>query len=174
MLKYKQLKMYLVRTSIPKKLQVFKGLERLYGVGTPTSQVVCESLGLLDECRVRQLRRTHRRLLKSEFSGFFRPIGADLKTLDKTRCQRLINIQSYSGRRHKVGYPVRGQRTHTNAQTQKKLHRRWLIQDFKKPKPQFLGKKNAVVKSKKPKIVAKAKPKNKKAPAQKVGKYKIS
>lgn len=166
--------MYLVRTLIPRKSGVLKGLEHLYGVGTPTSQAVCKSFGLLDGCRVRQLRRGHRRLLKSEFSEFFRPIGAKLKTLDKTRCQRLINIQSYRGRRHKFGYPVRGQRTHTNARTQKKLHRRWLIQDYKKLKPQIFGKKTAALKPKKPKIVSKVKDKNKKAPTQKVGKYKIS
>jgi len=172
--------MYLVRTSIPKKLVVSKGLTHLYGVGNTSSQKICESLGLTLGCRVRQLRRTHRRHLKSEFSGFFRPIGADLKNLEKTHCQRLINIQSYTGRRHKFGYPVRGQRTHTNARTQKKLHRRWLVQDFKKPKQAFHNKKNnaqnknAALKAKKSKVVAKAKDKNKKVATQKVGKYKIS
>ena len=31
----------------------------------------------------------------------------------------LSKIKSYKGVRHKLGYPVRGQRTHTNAKTKK-------------------------------------------------------
>jgi small subunit ribosomal protein S13 len=32
----------------------------------------------------------------------------------------LYNIKSYKGNRHKLKYPTRGQRTHTNAKTRKK------------------------------------------------------
>ena len=33
--------------------------------------------------------------------------------------KRLMEIGSYRGMRHKMGLPVRGQRTHTNARTRK-------------------------------------------------------
>jgi ribosomal protein S13 len=33
--------------------------------------------------------------------------------------QFLSKIKTYKGVRHKLGYPVRGQRTHTNAKTKK-------------------------------------------------------
>ena len=33
----------------------------------------------------------------------------------------LINLNSYKGKRHKLNLPVRGQRTRTNARTQKRL-----------------------------------------------------
>ena len=33
--------------------------------------------------------------------------------------QRLKDIKSYRGERHRKGLPVRGQRTHTNARTRK-------------------------------------------------------
>jgi small subunit ribosomal protein S13 len=48
-------------------------------------------------------------------------LANDLKRLKLLRKQHLINIKSYRGLRRKKGFPVRGQRTHTNAKTAKKL-----------------------------------------------------
>lgn len=39
----------------------------------------------------------------------------------KDRVSFLVDLKSYSGVRHKKNLPVRGQRTHTNAKTKKKL-----------------------------------------------------
>ena len=47
--------------------------------------------------------------------------GVLLQTIIKKRINNFILIKNYKGMRHKKGYPVRGQRTHTNAKTQKKL-----------------------------------------------------
>lgn len=44
-----------------------------------------------------------------------------LKRQIKKRVQHLQNIKTYKGLRHRKGLPVRGQRTHTNAKTQKAL-----------------------------------------------------
>jgi small subunit ribosomal protein S13 len=44
-----------------------------------------------------------------------------LQILIKKRINNYILIKSYTGIRHKNGYPVHGQRTHTNAKTQRKL-----------------------------------------------------
>jgi small subunit ribosomal protein S13 len=47
-------------------------------------------------------------------------IANDLKRLKLLNKQRLISIKSYRGLRKKQGFPVRGQRTHTNAKTAKR------------------------------------------------------
>lgn len=44
-----------------------------------------------------------------------------LQILIKKRINNHISIKSYIGLRHKNSYPVRGQRTHTNAKIQRKL-----------------------------------------------------
>jgi small subunit ribosomal protein S13 len=44
-----------------------------------------------------------------------------LQTIIKKRINNQVAIKSYKGLRHKNRYPVRGQRTHTNAKTQRKL-----------------------------------------------------
>ena len=38
---------------------------------------------------------------------------------------RLVDISCYRGMRHVQGLPLRGQRTHTNGKTQKKLAKRY-------------------------------------------------
>lgn len=168
--------LYLVQTSISNKKQVYQGLKTIYGIGESSSQKVCHKFGILDNCRVNNLRRNHQKRLKLEFSEFSRTLGADLKNFDKSRCQALIDIQSYAGRRHKLGYPVRGQRTHTNGRTQRSLYRRWLINTYEKPKvytKELKQTKNTqILKNKKSKTLAK--PKLKKTTVQKAAKYKIS
>lgn len=44
-----------------------------------------------------------------------------LNIVIKKRILNHISIKSYKGLRYKNGYPVRGQRTHTNSKTQRKL-----------------------------------------------------
>ncbi len=43
----------------------------------------------------------------------------DLRRIVTANTQRLIDIGSYRGMRHRRGLPVRGQRTRTNARTRK-------------------------------------------------------
>ena len=42
------------------------------------------------------------------------------KTFLKENIYFLTKIRTFKGLRHKLGYPVRGQRTHTNAKTNKR------------------------------------------------------
>jgi small subunit ribosomal protein S13 len=165
--------LYFVQTPIPKKRQVYKGLLAVYGLGQTTANKVVGSLGLLEESRGTDLRSTHIVRLKTLLNDYPRLLGAELRNFNKTAVQRLINIASYRGRRHKYAYPVRGQRTHTNAKTQKRLHRRWLINTYEKAK-QSVKSAKVVKKASATKKSTTAKP-NKKQPAKapKAAKYKI-
>lgn len=46
-------------------------------------------------------------------------LGKELKKKVQNNISFLIKIKSYKGIRHQLKYPVRGQRTHTNAKTRK-------------------------------------------------------
>ena len=52
-----------------------------------------------------------------------RPIPFGLKVRDFIRdsIRFQINIKNFKGMRHKQKYPARGQRTHTNAKTKRKM-----------------------------------------------------
>ncbi len=53
-------------------------------------------------------------LLQSEYV-----VEGDLRRQVQNNIKRLISIHSYRGLRHRLGLPVRGQRTRTNARTRK-------------------------------------------------------
>jgi small subunit ribosomal protein S13 len=164
--------LYFLQTGIPENKRLDKGLLAVYGVGNKTALNVCLQFGLLNGAKGKDLRRLHRYQLKSHFDDYPLILGEELKQNYKSNTQRLIDIISYRGRRHKGGYPVRGQRTHTNARTQKRLYKRWLINTYEKPKLIINNKKiSQNIKAKKSKV---AKPKtSNKAKATKISKYKI-
>lgn len=121
--------LYFLQTAIPEEAHLEKGLMSIYGIGNSSSKLSIKIYGLLEDARGKDLRRLHRLQLRANFESFPRPLGADLKQIYIMNCQRLIDIISYKGRRHKLGYPVRGQRTHTNARIQRRLYKRWIIQE---------------------------------------------
>ena len=51
------------------------------------------------------------------------PILSNLEEYRKENIKMLINLNTYRGRRFKQGYPVKGQRTRSNAKTARKLNR---------------------------------------------------
>jgi small subunit ribosomal protein S13 len=51
------------------------------------------------------------------------PIDSLLFQFNKKNILKLIELNTYRGRRHKLGFPVRGQRTRSNAKTAKRLNR---------------------------------------------------
>ena len=55
-----------------------------------------------------------RELLDAEYK-----VEGDLRREEALNIKRLIEINSYRGKRHRMGLPLRGQRTKTNARTRK-------------------------------------------------------
>lgn len=59
------------------------------------------------------------KLVKKNFENY--QTGKILKQEIRNNIQFLIKIKNFRGFRHKNSYPTRGQRTHTNAKTKKKV-----------------------------------------------------
>jgi|TARA_B110000305_G_C18941171_1_gene404035 small subunit ribosomal protein S13 len=53
----------------------------------------------------------------------FGPIDSLLIQFNKKNILKLVELNTYRGRRHKLGYPVRGQRTRSNGRTASRLNR---------------------------------------------------
>jgi len=124
--------LYFLQTPIPEKARLEKGLQSIYGVGQSSAKLSLKISGIIENARGNDLRRLHRLQLRTTFESFPRLCGDDLTQVYRANCKSLIDIQSYRGRRHKYGYPVRGQRTHTNAKNQRSLHKRWLLESHDK------------------------------------------
>jgi len=96
-------------------------LTSIFGIGYSKSKKICYQLGIQPKCNFSLLTRNQykklRKLLNSEITGkrLSRSINANITALKKKRC--------YRGTRHRNKLPVRGQRTHSNAKTQKRIRR---------------------------------------------------
>ena len=103
---------------IPDNKRLEISLTYLYGIGRKLSNDIIRRLGLDPDMRAKQLTDDDlsrlNALLQAEYI-----VEGDLRRQVQNNIKRLINIHSYRGLRHRLGLPVRGQRTRTNARTRK-------------------------------------------------------
>ena len=103
---------------IPSNKRVEIGLTYIFGIGNSKSRSILEKVKIDINKKVKDLTTDEvtriRKLIEAE-----EIVEGDLKKRINQDIKRLMDINSYRGRRHKRGLPVRGQRTKTNARTRK-------------------------------------------------------
>ncbi|MBY0529247.1 MAG: 30S ribosomal protein S13 [Rhabdochlamydiaceae bacterium] len=103
---------------IPDKKRLEISLMYIYGIGRKLSNEVIARLGFDPNMRAANLSEDDiariNNLLQSEYV-----VEGDLRRQIQNNIKRLISIHCYRGMRHRLGLPVRGQRTRTNARTRK-------------------------------------------------------
>ncbi len=115
---------------LPRDKRVEIGLTYIYGIGLSRSQDILAATGINPDTRVKDLTDAEVTALRGEVEANYEVEG-DLRRLESMNIKRLVDIGSYRGRRHRLGLPVRGQRTRTNARTRR--GKRVAIQGKKKP-----------------------------------------
>jgi len=96
---------------------------KIDGIGPKKAIQVRYRLGISGNIKIKEL-------TKYQIDQIEQMIGQDhvvhweLKRGERADIERLISISCYRGIRHQDGSPVRGQRTHTNARTCRKLIRK--------------------------------------------------
>lgn len=103
---------------LPRDKRVEIGLTYIFGIGLKTSQAIIAATGVNPDTRVRDLTEEEVAKLRETIDKNYRVEG-DLRREESLNIKRLIEIGSYRGRRHRMGLPVRGQRSKTNARTRK-------------------------------------------------------
>lgn len=103
---------------LPRNKRVDVGLTYIYGIGPTTSAKILQQAGVSPEKRVSELSETESNRLRDIVEKQHRVEG-DLRRQIAMDVQRLIEIGSYRGLRHRRNLPVRGQRTRTNARTRR-------------------------------------------------------
>ncbi len=103
---------------IPDNKRLEISLMYIYGIGRRLSNEICAKLGLDPNMRAHRLNEDEiakiNALLASQYI-----VEGDLRRQIQNNIKRLISIHCYRGMRHRLGLPVRGQRTRTNARTRK-------------------------------------------------------
>ena len=112
---------YILESKLSENKSIYFALRSVYGIGKNKAFLICKQLGFSYNLKVKNVspNKINQILKLVESLNFV--FANDLKKIKLLRKQHLINIKSYRGLRRKKGFPVRGQRTHTNARTSKKL-----------------------------------------------------
>jgi small subunit ribosomal protein S13 len=103
---------------IPREKRVVIALTYIYGVGRSRAEATLAATDVDPDTRVRDLSDDEVVRLRTHIENEFRVEG-DLRREVANNIKRKIEIGSYQGIRHRLGLPVRGQRTHTNARSRK-------------------------------------------------------
>ncbi len=103
---------------LPREKRIEIGLTYIFGIGLKTSQKILAATGVNPDIRVKDLDEADTQKLRREIEDNYKVEG-DLRREISMNIKRLIDIGCYRGQRHRVGLPVRGQRTKTNARTRK-------------------------------------------------------
>jgi small subunit ribosomal protein S13 len=103
---------------LPRDKRVEIALTYIFGIGLTTSQRLLSETGVSPDTRVRDLSVAEVARLRQMIERSVKVEGA-LRTEIAMHINRLMDIGSYRGSRHRKGLPVRGQRTPTNARTKK-------------------------------------------------------
>ena len=108
----------LMGVDLPRDKRIEVALTYIYGIGRTRAQQLLEATGVSPDLRVHELGDEELVKLRDEIEANFK-IEGDLRREVQADIRRKIEIGSYQGRRHRMGLPVRGQRTKTNARTRK-------------------------------------------------------
>ncbi len=103
---------------LPRDKRVEIGLTYIFGIGLRSSQDILSATGVNPDTRVRELSDEDVAKLRAHVEANYQVEG-DLRRWEAMNIKRLADIGTYRGRRHRMGLPVRGQRTRTNARTRR-------------------------------------------------------
>ena len=90
---------------IPRNKVIGVSLTYIYGIGPTTAKNILAACGIDENTRTNDLTEAQETAIREK--------------IDAIKTERLMEIGSYRGIRHRRGLPVRGQRTRTNARTRK-------------------------------------------------------
>ncbi len=103
---------------IPREKPVEIALTYIFGIGRTSSRRILADAGVLGSKRVIDLTNDDLGRIRDQIDRNLRVEGEKRREV-QTNLARLREIGSYRGQRHRVGLPVRGQRTRTNARSRK-------------------------------------------------------
>jgi len=103
--------------NLPKEKRIEIGLMSIFGIGKSTSIKLLEKIKIDRNKKVKDLSEEEISTLREEIAKLI--TEGDLKRQITADIKRLQEIGSRRGFRHRIGLPLRGQRTRYNARTKK-------------------------------------------------------
>jgi small subunit ribosomal protein S13 len=103
---------------IPAQKPAWVSLTYVFGIGATLARKILKEANVPEQLRVKDLNEDQLTRINSIVDKNYVVEGA-LRRVIQQNVQRLKDIGSYRGSRHRRSLPVRGQRTRTNARTRK-------------------------------------------------------
>jgi small subunit ribosomal protein S13 len=103
---------------LPRNKRIDIGLTYVFGIGRTTAKQIIQDANVEPSTRCGELSDLEITSIRAIVDKNYQTEG-DLRRVCSQNIKRLTEIGSATGRRHRVGLPVRGQRTRTNARTRK-------------------------------------------------------
>jgi small subunit ribosomal protein S13 len=103
---------------IPNDKRLWVSVMNIYGIGESRAKELCDATKLDKDKFVKDMTEAELDVVRKYIEENFKVEG-ELRQGIFRDIKRLKDIRSYRGIRHKLGLPVRGQRTRHNARTRK-------------------------------------------------------
>jgi small subunit ribosomal protein S13 len=103
---------------LPRNKRIDIGLTYVFGIGQVSANQIIEAANVSPSTKCSDLTDEEITRIRAIIDEEYQTEG-DLRRSYSQNINRLTDIGSATGRRHRVGLPVRGQRTRTNARTRK-------------------------------------------------------
>ena len=108
----------IVGVDLPKNKRGVIGLTYIYGIGRSTAEAILDEAGIDHSIKVKDWNDEHIAKVRQLVNEKYKVEGA-LRSETQMNIKRLMDIGCYRGIRHRIGLPVRGQKTKNNARTRK-------------------------------------------------------
>ena len=103
---------------LPRHKRGVVGLTYIYGIGPSTAKQILDEAEVDHETKVEEWNDDQLTKIRSIITEKVKVEGS-LRSEVQLNIKRLIDINCYRGSRHRLGLPVRGQRTKNNCRTRK-------------------------------------------------------
>jgi small subunit ribosomal protein S13 len=108
----------IVGVDLPKNKRGIVSLTYIYGVGQSSAKMILQKADIDQNIKVKEWTDEQVSKVRSIINDELKVEGA-LRSETSTNIKRLMDIGCYRGIRHRIGLPLRGQKTKNNARTRK-------------------------------------------------------
>jgi len=103
---------------LPKNKRGVIGLTYIYGIGRSRAKEILAKAGVDEDKKVKDWDDADIAGIRKTIAADYR-IEGELRSEVQLNIKRLMDIGSYRGIRHRIGLPLRGQKTKNNSRTRK-------------------------------------------------------
>ncbi len=108
----------IVGVDLPQNKRGEISLTYIYGVGRSVARRILSEAGVSYDTKVKDWTDDESSKIRQVINENFKVEG-ELRSLTQLNIKRLMDIGCYRGIRHRIGLPVRGQKTKNNSRTRK-------------------------------------------------------